>query len=123
MNGTLQRPAVVCLVIEHAVDDLAGRARKPVITTKPIIMEAEVLVGIGNPTGNPICNLRSQSKLNAKVPCIFGSVANFLAGYSLPSLRTHLCCEFRKDLEWRAVVICKLVLADHMCDFDACDCC
>lgn len=38
------------------------------------------------------------------------------------SLWTHLCCELRKDLEWRAIVICKLLLADHMRNFDARDC-
>ena len=34
---------------------------------------------------------------------------------------TQLCCEFRKDLKWRTVVIGELALADHMSHFDPSD--
>ena len=33
----------------------------------------------------------------------------------------HLCCELRKVLKWRTVVVVELVLADHVGYFDACD--
>ncbi len=36
-------------------------------------------------------------------------------------LWTHLCCEFRKDLKWRLIVVSELVLADHVSHFDPCN--
>jgi len=33
-----------------------------------------------------------------------------------------LCCEFSKDLEWRAIVIDELALADHIGDLNARNC-
>ena len=52
-----------------------------------------------------------------------GSVANF-SNYQINSVCwTQLSRESRKLLEWALTRCVKLLLSDHMCDFDTIQCC
>ena len=53
----------------------------------------------------------------------FGSVANFSDCLINSVCWTQLSSESRKLLEWALTGCVKLLLSDHMCDFDAIQCC
>lgn len=65
----------------------------------------------------PIAALGKSAAAGRRAPC--GSVANFWKGYGNSYRWTQLCCERGELLKCGLATRWKLLLADHMCHFDA----
>ena len=61
--------------------------------------------------------------LSPQVEALWGPVAHFSHCQIDSGCWTHLSSESRKLLEWAMTRCVKLLLSDHMCDFDTFQCC